>query len=86
MSVVLAVTAGLLFVAAVLTLVRLLRGPTTYDRIVALDLLTVILLGGIVVEALARDAGPHLVLLVVLALLAFLSTVSVLRFDVEEPR
>ncbi|SFE83884.1 monovalent cation/H+ antiporter complex subunit F [Blastococcus tunisiensis] len=86
MTAVLTITAALLFVAAALTLIRLLRGPTTHDRLVALDLLVVVLLGGIIVEAVARDAGAHLILLVVLALLGFLSTVSVLRFGVEEPR
>jgi multicomponent Na+:H+ antiporter subunit F len=83
---VLLAVAALLLLAACLTLVRLLRGPTLYDRLVALDLLVVVVLGGILVASLWRGEGPDVVLLVVVALVGFLSTVSVLRFDVEEPR
>ncbi|RBY78479.1 hypothetical protein DQ239_07890 [Blastococcus sp. TF02-09] len=86
MTAVLFVTGGLLLVAALLTLFRLLRGPSVYDRLVALDLFVVILLGGILVEALGRREPANVVLLVVVALVGFLSTVSVLRFDVEDPR
>jgi multicomponent Na+:H+ antiporter subunit F len=83
---VLLAAAALLLVAAGLTLFRLLRGPTLYDRVVALDLLVVVVLGGILLESLWRGEGANVVLLVVVALVGFLSTVSVLRFDVEEPR
>ncbi|GAB3344746.1 monovalent cation/H+ antiporter complex subunit F [Modestobacter lapidis] len=86
MSAVLLITAALLLVAAGLTLFRLLRGPSLYDRLVALDLLVVIIMGGILVEALQRNESANVLLLVVVALLGFLSTVSVLRFDVEERR
>lgn len=83
MSVVVATTAALLFVAAVLTLVRLLRGPTVYDRLVALDTLVVIVLSGILVETIARGEGSSVILLAVVALVGFLSTVAVLRFDTQ---
>jgi multicomponent Na+:H+ antiporter subunit F len=83
---VLLATGALLLVAGALTLVRLFRGPTLYDRLVALDVLTVVVMGGILVEALWRGRSPDVVLLAVVALVAFLSTMSVLRFDVEEQR
>ncbi|WNV73744.1 monovalent cation/H+ antiporter complex subunit F [Geodermatophilus sp. DSM 44513] len=86
MTAVLTVTAGLLLVAGVLVLIRLFRGPTVYDRLVALDVLTLVVLGGILVEALWRDRIADVVLLAVVTLVAFLSTMSVLRFDVEDQR
>ncbi|MDW5329672.1 monovalent cation/H+ antiporter complex subunit F [Plantactinospora sp. KLBMP9567] len=75
----LVVTAGLLAVAGFLTLVRLFRGPTLHDRLVALDTLVVVVISGIAVEAALRDAAANVILLVVVALVGFLSTVSVLR-------
>lgn len=86
MTAVLATTGGLLFVAGALILVRLLRGPTTYDRLVALDVLVVVVLGGILLEALWRGEGANIMLLVVVALVGFLSTVAVLRFGAGDER
>jgi multicomponent Na+:H+ antiporter subunit F len=83
---VLLLTAALLLLAAVLTLVRMLRGPSIHDRLVALDLLVVIVLGGILLHGVWREEAANVILLVVVALVGFLSTVSVLRFDIEEPR
>jgi multicomponent Na+:H+ antiporter subunit F len=83
---VLMVAAALLFLAAILTLVRMLRGPSIHDRLVALDLLVVIVLGGILLHSVWRGEAANVILLVVVALVGFLSTVSVLRFDIEEPR
>ena len=65
---------------ALLTLVRLARGPSLLDRVVATDVLLVIISAGLAVyAALARD--PALVpVLVVVSLLAFVGSVSVARY------
>jgi multicomponent Na+:H+ antiporter subunit F len=65
---------------ALLTLVRLARGPSLLDRVVATDVLLVIISAGLAVyAALARD--PTVVpLLVVVSLLAFVGSVSVARY------
>ena len=65
---------------ALLTLVRLARGPSLLDRVVATDTLLVIISAGLAVHAaLVRD--PTLVpVLVVVALLAFVGSVSVARY------
>lgn len=71
---------ALLAAAAVLIVVRLLRGPTTAERIVALDALLVVVVCGVAVGA-ARTGDPvFLDVLVVAALLAFAGTVTVARF------
>jgi multicomponent Na+:H+ antiporter subunit F len=65
---------------ALLALVRLARGPSLLDRVVASDVLLVIVAAGLAVHAaLMRD--PTLVpVLVVVSLLAFVGTVSVARY------
>ena len=65
---------------ALLALVRLARGPSLLDRVVATDTLLVIISAGLAVHAaLVRD--PTLVpVLVVVSLLAFVGSVSVARY------
>ena len=65
---------------ALLALVRLARGPSLLDRVVATDILLVIISAGLAVyAALGRD--PTVVpVLVVVSLLAFVGSVSVARY------
>jgi multicomponent Na+:H+ antiporter subunit F len=65
---------------ALLALARLAMGPSLLDRVVATDTLLVIISAGLAVYAgLARD--PAVVpVLVVVALLAFVGSVSVARY------
>ena len=69
-----------LAVAAVLVLVRLVRGPTVPDRIVALDTLLQVVVAGIAVTAAATRDGSFLAVLVAVALLGFVGTATVARF------
>jgi multicomponent Na+:H+ antiporter subunit F len=71
---------ALLGAGALLALVRLALGPSLLDRVVATDVLLVIISAGLAVYAgLARD--PTVVpVLVVVSLLAFVGSVSVARY------
>ena len=71
---------GLLGGGALLSLIRLSRGPSLLDRVVATDTLLVIIAAGLAVHAaLFRD--PTLVpVLVVVSLLAFVGSISVARY------
>lgn len=71
---------GLLAVAGVLCLVRLLRGISLTDRIVALDTLLVVIVCGIAVQAARTGNDDFLDLMVVAALLGFTGTSLVARF------
>ncbi len=71
---------GLLAVAAALCLVRLVRGGSFPDRIVALDTLLVIVVCGIAVGAVRTGSGEFLDVLVVASLLGFTGTALVARF------
>jgi multicomponent Na+:H+ antiporter subunit F len=67
-------------VAAALFGLRLLRGPSLADRVVALDALLVAVASGIGVQAAGSKEGTFLNVLVVVSLLAFVGTVTVAGF------
>ena len=71
---------GLLILAGALCLLRLMRGNSVADRVVALDSLLVIIICGIAVDAAARRSGLFLDALVVGALVVFAGTVTVARY------
>lgn len=66
--------------ASLLVLVRLVRGPSVPDRIVALDVLVQIVVAGIAVAAAVTRDGTYLAVLVAVALLGFVGTITVGRF------
>lgn len=80
MTVLIAVLMGLLAAAAALCLLRLWRGESLADRIVALDTLLVIVVSGLAVDAVRRGSGEFLDVAVVAALLGFTGTSLVARF------
>ncbi|BCJ67098.1 monovalent cation/H+ antiporter complex subunit F [Polymorphospora rubra] len=82
-AVVVAVTA-LLSTAAVLAIVRIVRGPTLLDRVVATDVLLAVLMGAIGAEAAFNRHATTLPILVVLSILGFVGSVSVVRFAARD--
>lgn len=64
--------------------VRLLRGPTLADRVVALDVILISLMGGIALHAASTGATTYLDLLVVIAIVGFTATVAASRFIEHE--
>ncbi len=71
---------ALLGLAAVLTVVRLLLGPTLADRVVATDLLLTFLVTGAAVLAARTGEGTYLAAMLVVAVIGFLGTAMVARF------
>jgi multicomponent Na+:H+ antiporter subunit F len=59
---------------------RLLVGPSLADRIIALDVTLMSLMGAITVDAARRNDTTNLVMLVVLAIIGFTATVAASRF------
>lgn len=80
MMLVTSIALGLLALAAVLCVIRLLRGSSFPDRIVALDTLLVVIVCGIAVGAVRTGSGEYLDVLVVASLLGFTGTALVARF------
>jgi len=71
---------GLIFVAIALTIFRLFRGPTLADRVVALDLLTLLGLGFIGVVAIVTGEFAYIDVAIALALVGFLATTAFARY------
>jgi multicomponent Na+:H+ antiporter subunit F len=71
---------AILGVALCLAFLRLVRGPTLPDRVVALDLITILTVAIIVLYDLSTNEHVLLDAAIVLALIAFLSTVAFARY------
>ena len=70
------VTLVTLALALVLAFIRLVKGPTLPDRIVAMDLFSVVVVGLIVVLAGTSGVRATLDAAIILALVGFLGTVG----------
>ena len=66
--------------AACLTFIRLLKGPTLPDRVVAIDLIGVLMVCILVVTAAATGQQAFLDVAMVVALISFVGTVAYSRF------
>ncbi|WP_314173500.1 MrpF/PhaF family protein [Streptomyces winkii] len=80
MDAALSTVVGLLLASGVLVVVRLVRGPSTLDRAVALDALVAVVMAGIGVLTAAQEIPYYLPALLVLAFLGFTGSVSIARF------
>jgi multicomponent Na+:H+ antiporter subunit F len=67
-------------VALLLAFVRLARGPSLSDRVIALDLIAVLAVGLIAMVAFEAEQAVFLDAAIVLALVAFLGTVAFARY------
>ncbi|MEU0939140.1 monovalent cation/H+ antiporter complex subunit F [Embleya sp. NPDC005971] len=74
----------LLGAAAVLALIRLVRGPSTLDRAVAVDMLLAVMLAAVAAEATLNRHTTTVPVLLALALVGFLGSVSIVRFSARE--
>lgn len=69
-----------LALAAVVGFVRLLRGPSLPDRVIAFDLLATVGVGISAVYSMAHNQPVFLDVAVVLALISFVGTVAFARY------
>ncbi|MEU4381526.1 monovalent cation/H+ antiporter complex subunit F [Micromonospora echinofusca] len=85
MTTFLAAALTLLFsVTALLALIRLYRGPSLIDRVVAADMLLATMVGAVGAEAAVNRHATTLPVLVALSMLGFVGSVSLVRFAVRE--
>lgn len=80
------VSGVLLVVAALSAMIRVLRGPSVADRMVALDTLLFVGAGGLGLYIVATGDTTYLAVLVVAILTAFIGTVIVARYIEEETK
>lgn len=69
-----------LAIALVLTVVRLVRGPSLMDRVVALELVASLFAGIVAVYAVGTDDPALIDVAVALALVAFLGAIAFARY------
>ena len=86
METVIAIAGGMLLGAAVLSVVRMVQGPSVADRMVALDTLLFIGVGGLGLYVVDTGDTTYVPVLVVAVLTAFVSTVIVARYIEAETR
>ncbi len=77
---ILVVLVGTQALALVISMVRLVRGPTLADRVVAYDLMATITVGLLALVSMAFDARVLLDVAGVLALVMFISTIAFARY------
>ena len=70
----------LLLISIVLALVRLIKGPDAADRIVALDLMSMLIVAFLATESIYAGETSFLDVAIAYALIAFLGTVALARF------
>jgi len=86
MDITIGISLLMLTVAALLAFVRVARGPTLPDRVVAIDLIGVLIVGVIVVSATATGEQALLDVAIVIALISFVGTVAYARYVEREER
>lgn len=80
LQIVFAATLTMLALAAVLTFIRLVRGPTVPDRVIALDLIGALIVCMLVVVAASTTQRAFLDVALVIALISFVGTVAYARY------
>ena len=70
----------MLAIALLLSTVRIIIGPTLADRVLALDLMTVVAMGFIGTVAICTGLMLYLDIAIALALLGFLATIALARY------
>lgn len=69
-----------LTVSALLCMLRLVRGASLADRVIALDSLLIVVVAAIATDAARTGRGTFLEAMIVVALIAFIGTSTVARF------
>ena len=83
MQFVLAVTAVVLSLAAAGTVVRIAKGPSLLDRVVATDVLLAIVAAALAVDMAYHGHLNNLILMVIVSLVGFIGSVTVARFATQ---
>jgi multicomponent Na+:H+ antiporter subunit F len=86
MNTVFLITLAMLCAAGALTMVRLLRGPDTLDRIAALDVFVVLLVTAVAVYVAYYEDGSNIPLLAAVALLGFVGSATAARLAERRER
>ena len=78
------VAGAMLLIAVVLTTFRAIRGPNTLDRLVGIDAIVAIMIGGLAIWVAATGDTTIAAGIVVLSLVSFIGSIAVARFRVRD--
>ncbi|PLX15859.1 MAG: hypothetical protein C0597_08355 [Marinilabiliales bacterium] len=67
----------LLLSAMLISLYRLISGPTVYDRIVSLDLIASIVMGFILLYSMVVNKALYFDVVIIISLISFIGTISI---------
>ncbi|PQJ30248.1 hypothetical protein BSZ32_04215 [Rubritalea profundi] len=70
----------MLAAAIVLSTIRVVKGPTLVDRIIALDLIAALTMAQCVLLTLVSGFIPYLDIAIAIALISFIATVALVRY------
>jgi len=75
-----------LLISIAVALVRLIKGPDAADRIVALDLISMLIVAFLATESIYAGETSFLDVAIAYVLIAFLGTVALARFLIRSPQ
>ncbi|MFD3260562.1 Na(+)/H(+) antiporter subunit F1 [Paenibacillus lentus] len=79
-KIMLGVALTLFSVAIAISLYRIIKGPSIPDRVIAMDMIGVNLISGIAAVSILLKTKAYLEVILILGILAFISTISLSRF------
>ena len=74
------VAIGLLFLAVVMALIRVIKGPTAPDRIVGLDTINTMVIVGMIIFSVYTRSIIYIDVAIVYAFLSFITTLFVAKY------
>lgn len=80
LTIAIAITYVMIGAAVLLNLWRLVRGPDTVDRILALDTLTINVIGLVILLGIALGTRVYFEVALILAMMGFVGTVALCKF------
>ena len=70
----------ILIASILLVLIRLMKGPSLADRVIALDLLAFTALGIVLLEMIITGKKEYLDIVIVISLVVFIATVAISKY------
>lgn len=80
MTIVLWITGSILVAAAGLAIVRIARGPSILERVLATDVLLVIIAAGLIIDMTVNKHTDNLIFVVLCCMIGFIGSVTVARY------
>ena len=70
----------ILIISFILVIIRLVKGPTLPDRVVALDLLAFITMGIVLLTMIITGKKEYMDIVIVMSLIVFIATVAISKY------